>query len=294
MRGDAVVLRAVEAGDFEAVHPLLLRFANARMTREDWRRMLFDLPWRVDDPGRGYALWDGARAVGYLGAIPSVRTIDGRARRFVNLSSWMVEEAYRAESLKLVLPILADRARTIVNLSPSDTASEIFSRLGFRTLESEQVLVPLVSGVADLVPRRGVSVSARLDTIRERLDEDGRVLLDDMRGTQAGQALLVAGDRSCHVIATRSPWKARWTLAHVHYASDWELFWQHPSRVAGAFFRALGTMGLRVDGRHAREPLPAWSVRKTLALPHLYRPETPEVTPEKVDALYTEAVGLRW
>jgi hypothetical protein len=287
-------LRAVRPEDFEALHPLLLQFSNPRMTREDWRRLLFDLAWSTDEPTRGYALFDGPRAVGFLGAIPSTRTVSGRTRRFINLSSWLVEEPYRAESLKLVLPLLADKGRTIVNLSPSPQASEIFTRLGFQALETEQVLVPLVSGVKDLVPRVGVGVRTRLDRIREALDPPGQALLDDMKGTQAGQALLTVGDHVCHVIATRSPWKAHWRLAHVQYASDWDLFWRHPARVAGAFLRVFGTMGLRVDGRHVRGPLPAFSVRKALPLPHLFRPEDAAVTPELVDGLYTEAVGLRW
>lgn len=287
-------VRPVLPEDFAAVQPLLVRFANDRMRGEDWRRLLFDLPWPTVENVRGYALWDGPRAVGFLGAIPSSRMVNGRARRFVNLSSWTVEEPYRAESLKLVLPVLADRARTIVNLSPSPAASEIFTLLGFRTLESDQVLVPLVSGVADLMPRGGVSVRTGLERIRGALDAPSQALLDDMKGTHAGQVLLTAGSRQCHVIATRSAWKAHWRLAHVQYASDWDLFWRHPARVARALLRVLGTMGLRVDGRHVTGPLPAFSVRKAMPLPHLYRPEDVSVTPELVDGLYTEAVGLRW
>jgi hypothetical protein len=287
-------VRPVRPEDFDALHPLLLRFENPRMTREDWRRMLFDLPWKTEEPTRGYALWDGPRAVGFLGAIPSERMLQGRRLRFVNLSSWFVEEAYRAESLRLVLPLLADRKRTIVNLSPSPAAAEIFLKLGFALLETEQVLVPLVTGAFDLVPRVGVGVRTRLDRVREALAPEGQALLDDMKGTQAGQVLLTSGDRTCHVIATRSAWKARWRLAHVQYASDWELFWRHPSRVAAAFLRVFGTMGLRVDGRHLRDAVPPFSVRKALPEPHLFRPEDAGVTAALVDGLYTEAVGLRW
>ena len=287
-------VRPVHPEDFDALLPLLMRFQNPRMTRDDWRRMLFDLPWKTEEPTRGVALWDGARAVGFLGAIPSERTAGGRTRRFVNLSSWFVEEAHRAESLKLVLPLLADKKRTIVNLSPSKAAAEIFKGLGFAPLETEQVLVPLVTGVTDLLPRVGVGVRTRLDRVREALDAPGRALLDDMKGTQAGQVLLTAGGRTCHVIATRSAWKAHWRLAHVQYASDWDLLWRHPARVAGAFLRVFGTMGLRVDGRHAPEAPPPFSVVKALAEPHLFRPEDAGVTPAQIDGLYTEAVGLRW
>lgn len=283
-------VRPVLPGQFESLYPLLLKFENPRMTREDWRRLLFDLAWHTDEPTRGFALWDGARAVGFLGAIPSERG----GRRFLNLSSWYVDPAYRNESLRLVLPLLSDRKRTIVNLSASPAAAEIFLKLGFVTLESEQVLVPLVTGMGDLLPRVGVGVRTRIDRVREALPPEGQRLSDDMKGTLAGQVLLTAGDRTCHVIATRSAWKAHWRLAHVQYASDWDLLWQYPARVAAAFLRVFGTMGLRVDGRHLRGTPPPFSVRKALPLPHLFRPEDAGVTAQAVDGLYTEAVGLRW
>ena len=61
-----------------------------------------------------------------------------------------------------------------------------------------------------------------------------------------------------------------------------------------AFGRLLGTFGLRVDARHAPGAPPAFSVRRELPYPHLYRPEDPSIVPALVDGLYTEAVGLVW
>ncbi len=287
-------VRAVTASDFEAILPLLAKFENPRMGREDWRRMLFDLPWPVDEPVRGYALWEEARAVGFLGAIPSRRDIAGRERRFVNLSSWIVEEAYRPESLKLVLSVLADRGRTIVNLSPSAAAGEIFARLGFVPFETEQALIPLLSGPLDLLPASGVRVLTRPAAVRAALDPAGQRRFDDLRGTRAAHVALVAEGQTCHVVATRSVWKGRLRLAQVLHASDGGLLLRHASRVAIGFRGLLGTLGLRVDGRHAFGALPAFSVRRALPRPHLFRPEDAAIVPAMIDGLYTEAVGLVW
>ena len=287
-------VRAVTAADCGAILPLLARFENPRMGADDWRRMLFDLPWPVDDPVRGWALFDGARAVGFLGAIPSRRDVLGRERRFVNLSSWYVEEAFRPESLKLVLPALADRARTIVNLSPSEAAGEIFTRLGFVPLETEQALIPPLSSPLDLLPARGVRLFTQAGSARAALDAPGQRRFDDMRGTRAAQLVLVVNGRPCHVVATKSPWKGGRTLAHVQYADDFALVMRHASSAARGFRGLLGTFGLRVDGRHASGRLPAFSVRRALPRPHLYRPEDASIVPAMIDGLYTEAVGLAW
>ena len=287
-------VRAVTARDFDAILPLFARFENPRMGPGDWRRMLFDLPWPTREDVRGYALWDGSRAVGFLGAIPSVRELAGRERRFVNLSSWIVEDASRSESFKLVLPVLADRARTVVNLSPSPAASEIFTRLGFVPLETAQALLPLLSSPLDLLPAPGVRVLTAPDAARAALDPAGQRRFDDMRGTRAAQLVLVAGQRACHVVATRSTWKGSAQLAHAQYADDWGLLLTHASRVARGFRGVLGTWGLRVDARHTPGVLPAFSVRRALPRPHLYRPEDASIAPGLVDGLYTEAVGLAW
>ena len=299
-------VRPVVAADFDAVYPALARFENPRLTRDDWRRMLFDLPWPTDDPVRGRALWDAGRVVGFLGALPSVRTIAGRARRFVNLSSWIVEEAYRAESLKLVFAVVGGGAQTIVNLSPSPEAWEIFDRLGFQTLEKEQVLVWWVGAPTDWFPAPGVraapdpGVSAASDAAAAfvaGLPAEAARLWADHRGSRARAVRLDVGDRACLAVASRSPWKGTRTLAHVHYASDWDLLWRHPGRVARAFGRALGTSGLRVDGRFAAlapHGLPPFAVRRQLSRTNLYRPEDDAITPGLVDGLYTEAVGAVW
>ncbi len=278
---------------FDEIYPLLLDFANPRMTREDWRRMLFAPPWPVEEATRGFVLRDGGAVVGFLGTIFSRREVRGEPRRFCNLSSWIVKETHRSASLHLVFPVLALKGHTIVNLSPSATAYEVFARLGFRPLETGQVLLPPFARPAELL-RRGASLTTRLEEILAELAEPERRIAADMAGTLAGQALVRSGGRRCHVVATRSLWKGRWRLAHVQYASDWELFWEHLGLMSGAFRRLLGTVGLRVDARHLRGRRPALSAARALPRPNLYRPASPEITPEMVDGLYTEAVLQRW
>src|SRR5512145_1520818 len=103
--------------DFEDVVPLLEEFPGQRLPREAWYRMLFEPPWPTPDDRRGYVLRDDGRVVGFLGTISCTREIRGRRERFCNLSSWIVRDSHRGASLQLVLPVLADREQTIVNLT---------------------------------------------------------------------------------------------------------------------------------------------------------------------------------
>ena len=106
--------------------------------------------------------------------------------------------------------------------------------------------------------------------------------------TRAAQLLLTRRGETCHVVATASPWRGRWTLAHVQYASDWSRLWDWLPLVNGGFFATLRTFGLRVDGRWLPERLPGSARRRELALPTLYRPAHPGITATDVDGLYSE------
>ncbi|HEY6193595.1 MAG TPA: hypothetical protein VI504_01010 [Candidatus Eisenbacteria bacterium] len=283
------IVRPVGPEDFDQIHPLLLRFGNSAMDADDWRRMLFDLPWRVDEPHRGFGLFEDGRAVGFLGTIFSVRSIAGTMHRFCNLSSWIVEEPHRSSSVQLLLPVLGMRTHTIVNLTASPAAHEIFTKLGFRTLEERQVLVPSRPAF-----RPGAELLLDHDAMRAALDDRGRTILDDMRGTHARQVVIRRANRTCHVVATRSPWKGRLRLAHVQYASDWRLLEDELALASWAFLRSLGTLGLRIDHRHLGGRPHFGSKVRALSPPTLYRPADSSVSPADVDGLYTELVGQRW
>ena len=289
-------VRPALPGQFDEVYPLLQEFPDSGMDRDDWRRMLFDLPWAVEEPHRGYVLYDAGRAVGFLGTIFSRRVLDGAEHRFCNLSSWIVQEPYRSASLQLVLPVMALKGYTIVNFTASPAAHEVFVRLGFQPLEQRQVLITALGRPAELLPGGSGNIVTEPEKVREALDAAGRRIFDDMKATRTSQVVLARNGRHCHVVAARTPWKGSSRLAHVLYASDWELVWAHPGRIARALRGSLGTVGLRIDGRHVHGlgKLPPFAAFRELAYPLLYRPASPALTPDKVDGIYSELVQKPW
>lgn len=282
-------VRRATPGSFEEVLPLLLRFGNTRMQREDWRRMLFDLPWRPEEEHRGFTLHDGAKTVGFLGTLFSAREIRGRRERFCHLSCWIVDEAYRSESMKLVFPVLSMRSHTVVNDSPSPTAHEIFSSLGYRPFEDRRLLLPQPSPRA-LLGSFGAEVTSDPDEVRAGLTGESARLFDEHRGCKAAMSLLVRkGARRSWVLATTVRRRGV-PMASVQHASDWDVFWEHLALVEWAFLR-LGRVGLAVDGRFAEGRRPLCLVRP-LTEPRLYRPAHPGMAPRDVDGLHSEMVGL--
>lgn len=279
-------VRTVGIDDFDAIYPLLQSFGNQKMSPDDWRSMLFSYTW-WDGPERGFALYADGTAVGFLGTIFSKRRIDGRDEVFCNTSSWIVREEYRHASLLLLKPVLAMRDCTIVNWTPTDRAYEIFAKFGFRHLESVQVLLPPIAH-----PRGFFNASSTSDrhVLQAELRGNDRALYDALRSCVNVHHLLVrVGSRRCYVIATRGAYK-RVPFAVVQYASDYDLFWEFRGAAHLGFARAMGAVGLSVDGRFAvgrkLGPSVSWPAKR------LYRPAHPETPREAIDGLFSESMTL--
>jgi hypothetical protein len=285
-----IELREVGADDFEDVYPVLLGFHNRRMSREDWRRMLFAYPW-ADEPRRGYALYAGARAVGFLGTISSVRRRGGRVERFCNFSAWIVDPEHRSSSIMLTRPVVSQmEGYTILGLTPAPVTCAVFGRLGFETYETEQLmLLPLPSPREALAALSGSVVVAPEELERELRGEE-LAIHRDHAGSRAVGALIRRGGRQCYLVA-RADRRKHLRVAELLYVGDRELFWQNRFLAQAAFLRALGAVALVVDGRLAE----GRRVPRALRLPktRIVRPGRPGVDRMELDALYSELVMLR-
>jgi hypothetical protein len=287
----AIEVRSVGSEAFEEIHPLLARFPTPKMLKEDWRWMLFRGAWS-DDPRHGFALYANGEAVGFIGTIFSDRLLLGRRESICSLSSWIVLEEHRNASLLLLKPILALRDHTIVNLTPAPAVYEIFSRLGFRPLESERLLLPPVPRPAEAA--RALSGSATLspEALETELTGEERTIYRDLRSSPVARHLLLRhGGRTCYVVATPLHKKGI-PFAEIQYIGDRQFFWENRILAHAALFRSMGAAALMVDSRFREGARPPLSVRWPSR--RLYRPTREEITPVLIDGLYSELMGLRW
>ena len=277
---------------FEQVHGLLSRFDNPAMSKEDWRRMLFGHGWHHNGEPHGYALFDGDKVVGFIGLIFSTRFIGGKPHRFCNLSSWVVDERYPYDSLKLLLPVARRHDATLTGLTLTSATVKIFGKFGFRELENHVVLLTPLSLAGAWRPWDGYAITTEPDLIAARVSEADRQVLEDHRSARCAHVLLSNGIDYCYVIATR--WAIRGVpVSHIHYISHPAIFWQHLARACSGLRRAHGTFFWMLDGRHACGRRPFGSLSRSLPRPRLYRPAVSELSPGCVDALYTELMYLR-
>jgi hypothetical protein len=286
-------VKTVGVEAFEEIYPLLLGFENRRMSKEDWRRMLFTYPWASPDiPERGYALYADGKPVGFLGTIFSQRQLAGKTERVCSLSSWIVEPAHRGSSLMLVMPILKLKGCTILNPTPSPDAYEIFRKLGFLPLENERFVLPPLPGLAEMASAWSGSFSRFPEDLLRELSGASRAIYDDLSTCGATEHVLLRhGKRQCYVVAT-GVHRRGLPFAEIQYISDKDFFWEHRILVHRALFPSTRAVGLWVDKRFAgvrRTPWAAsWHSRR------LYRPTRKDITPQMIDGLYSELMSLKW
>jgi hypothetical protein len=277
---------------FEEVYRLFLGFGNPKMSKEDWRRMLFQYPWKAEEESRGYVLFDDEKAVGFIGTIFSARELEGKTERLCHLSSWVVLPEYRSRSLSLLASVARLDGYTVVSSTPSPTAARLFGRFGHRTLDEKVLVLPPLAGARELCGLFRASMTTNENEVRAGLTGEALRCFEDHRGSLGAHLLLRRGGRSCRATATLMR-RRRIRFASVRHMSDRELFWECLPLAKLGFLKALGAPAPAVDARFAEGRHVPFAVPYRLATPQLYRPTHEAPRPALADGRYSELMGLR-
>ena len=241
-------------------------------------------------------LIEGEVVVGFVGAIDTRQRIAGVERLICNVAAWIVDEAHRSSSLRLLMPLLARRSHTIVNFTPSPLAYYIFRKLGFKVLEDTILYFPPTNQLEALGSAIVSAVTWNPGEVRAALTGEDLVRFDHHQNTVAKHILIRRGDRQCYAVVSRQrdpPWRSM-IYPQVHYiGGDRALFWADLALVQWASLRTLGLGTLMVEARFAAgHSLPPHG-RRTLDTALLWRPSTPDLAPTDVSGLYTELMLLK-
>lgn len=277
----------VEPSMFDEIHDHLLTRLDRKRPREEWRR-IFECSWTTDREHVGRALYDGDEPVAFLGLLFHERVVDGRVRRFCNVSSWIAKPAYRKEASLLALALRRLGDHTITNLSPNEVAFAVFRRLGFDVLERHSTLLSPHRILGWSHWRSGTRVSDPLVRRAEVLGEGERRILEDHRDC-AHHAVAEHPEGHCYVVYTIG---RRWyqRSVRIHHLGARELFARCLPGLQLHWLRRHGATLAECDGRllEGSGLSGTWNVPRTN--PRLFRPAGLE--PAQIDNLYSEVVLL--
>ncbi|RXJ46036.1 hypothetical protein [Gelidibacter gilvus] len=128
----AVTLREVEKYDFDQIYQLFIE-VYGKQPFDGFKKAFFD-----HDLLLGYCLIDTSietqPMVGYFGCFTYYRTIDDIPVKFYNSHTWIVKEAYRKQSLKLLMPYMRLKDGIVTNFSANGKVAQILEQLKFSKL----------------------------------------------------------------------------------------------------------------------------------------------------------------
>jgi hypothetical protein len=286
-------VREARADDFAKIHPLLQSFNNPHVREEQWRQLFVDHSG-LQKGVYGYVLTDDDEIVGFLATTFGERMIRGKKQRICNMSNWVVKEAYRGQSVRLLSKVLELDGVTFSALSPSPQVLKVFKLLRFNMLDkSERIIVPLTF----LGLRRRVDVITDPAAIERSLHGDLRTIHRHHRLPYNRHALIQAPEGSCYVLMNRSyktvMGKVRLPFGRVHHISAPEIFVRYADRLALSAMLHFRVAAVIVDERALR----GGKVWHSFARPGTAGTaafQSAELGEADIDGLYSEAVLLNY
>jgi len=285
------VVEKVTPAMLDDVIPLLSELEDTH-SREEWRE-IFDYQWESDEGYVGFALVDDRKVVGFNGALFSRRIIDGREARICNLTSWIVKEQYRTESMRLVFPVLKLKGYTITNLTMNERAWEITRRLGFKNLDTNVRIIFLVPGLSATRKEEPPVIVSDRSRIAEILDPINLKIFIDHSHYNCGHLVIKDKRGYSYIIYTRKRYRkynCDISYAQILYISDRSAFLRRLNKIKSYFLKSLKYFFLAVDERLIGDATIPYSKVYQLKIPRMYKSEV--LSREQVDNLYSELVVL--
>lgn len=255
---------------------------DASRSPQQWLQGL-QTTWCADAPNHGFLLRVEGRIVGGIGAYYAERVLDGQTLRSCNITSWCVLDAYRQQSMRLAMAILAQPGYDFNDFSPTKVVAGTLQFLKFKALPDGQWLAanrPWPG--AGRVISRPAEIEATLK---------GAALRDYLAHRDypwLRHVLLGDGLRWSHVIYKHAKTKGVPTANLIH-ASDRALLAAHWQALACHWFWRAYPLS-QVECWLLPEAPPATLRQRTGFNPKLYL--STRLKPEQIDLLYSEQMAL--
>ena len=254
----------------------------ASRSPEEWVKGLSQ-SWGGGAPNHGFVLRDDGVIVGGIGAIYAERVINNVAHTVCNITSWCVLDAYRKQSIRLAMALVAQPGYTFTDFSPTTVVAGVLRFLKFRPLDERQAVIfnlPL-----PMVKARVLNQVADIESTLQGMEL--RIFQDHAKFPWLHHALVGVEGSWCHIIYKLAKFK-RFSSANVYYLSNPNCFKRHGQ----CFFSHLAFRGIITTHIECRLLLarPWYSKVRTGFNAKLYMSST--LVDSDIDYLYSETMAL--
>jgi hypothetical protein len=268
--------------DFDEVYPLLQKFNNPYIKKNDWEK-IFTSNWKSDDGSCGFILKDGDKVKGFHGLLFSNRTFNSEQIPFANMTSWIVDEDYRKYSLGLLMEILRMKDYTLTNLTPGIKIDQILEKSGFSIFEDKYILYPPFS-----IPTK-TEVLFDDDIPNDKYDSINADIFSDHKvpGIDCGY---VEKDNNCCLFIGKRIYKKKLPFFRINYLSNPELFKSIMIPLANKLCLKYRTSALLIPSGIIQGFKLKTSVEVKLPHPMYFKSES--IDAGRIDSLYSELMLL--
>ena len=280
-----VTVRPIETRDLPELAEFWHVNLNSAIPSETWIAA-FSRAWMPDPPNHGFKLLAGDRLVGALGAIYSRQNIGDETADFCNLTSFVVDEAYRGRSMDLVSACLSQKRFRFTNFTPTPAVAKMLRLFRFQELRNGERLAMNVPIPAIAL---GLKAIGRPEVLARKLTGNANKLWQDHRDLPGLRCFAIGRGNAWCVVFWRPTVIKGLPGARILGFSDPILFVQWNLAIGGHLLLRHGAAGMRIE----EHLLPAGAeigIRREVTMPRLYR--GPAIPHERVAFLYSELVGL--
>ena len=277
-------IRKAVSEDFDRVYPLFHGFTGPPLSKDKWQK-IFVTPWHTAEDFCGYLLLKDNEVVGYLGLLFSERIINEQVEKFCNMTSWIVNEDCRGQSISMLLELLKLKEYTLTNFTASPTVARILSKLGFNEFRVDhRVLLP--------IPTLAASGECGFDlhVIQSKLKGVDSKIFADHQGVDCDHLLLQSETGDCYVVLKKTK-RRKLTFARVHYLSNADVFNECIESLTARICLRLRVFGVMVDERY----IAGRRFWNSVSYPHqrkAYFKSNSVLESRLIDTLYSEVVIL--
>jgi hypothetical protein len=276
------IIRKAVAKDFEETYPLFEKFKNPRLLKDDWRQLFVD-HWQSDEGYFGYVLEDEERIVGFLGLIFSRRILNGKEVKFCNITSWVVDEKFRNQSLSLFLPVLKMKDYVLTIHTVSKETYTVARKLGFQNLESHLRIIPPLPPVSNWFNFCEVKINDK--RLIETLKGEVLQVYNDHLSFRCFHVHIRTHLGECYLIGTRV-YRKKLSFFQVHHISNPKIFTKFSGRIAMVIFLRIKAVAMVADERFLQGNVVILSKVWPLPYPRVYKSDS--LTQNDIDLLYSE------
>lgn len=280
-------LEPIRDEDLPAFCAFLHAHLNPSHPADVWAEA-FRQKWGVDKPNNGFLIRDDAGSiVGGIGAIYAAYPVRGVMQQFCNITSWMVLDAYRTQSMRLAMAVINQPGYIFTDLSPTAVVEQSLKFLKFQPMnEARTVLFNLPAPQQRL---SGATVVTNPGKIEGVLDAASTQVYRDHKHFPWLRFLALGkGNQRSLVVYKRATLKNLPSAEIIGFTNP-ENFLRHLP-LLGCHFLLSGLFTTRVESR-LLPGKPAWPHKELKGYRNkVFRGEG--VTEADVQNLYSEYVAL--